>query len=186
MKEKSIEEQIFSKAQAAKRLARYMSSTADLVENQIEKARSKGAFDNLPGAGKPLNIEENPYVDPEMRMALKILKDNDFAPYWIELGKEIEADWIEIRRKTDYFKRSAKQTLSKDIIAAKKERFEKRKELFYHEIREKINATHMKIIDYNLHCPTYKQGRSNINPEFEIEKLIKEIEEAVNNSLNNK
>jgi DnaJ family protein C protein 28 len=91
--DKSIEEEIKLKAQKSRKLARYMSSTQDLVENQIRKAMENGEFDNLAGTGKPLRFEENPYEPPELRMIHKILKDNDFAPYWIELGKEIDQDW---------------------------------------------------------------------------------------------
>ena len=60
MADKSLEEEIKVKAQQARHLARYMSSTEDLVENQILKAQQEGKFDNLPGAGQPIDLEENP------------------------------------------------------------------------------------------------------------------------------
>ena len=86
MAERSIEEEIKIKAQQGKRLARYMSSTQDLVENQIRKAQERGEFNNLKGSGKPISLEENP-LSPRIAHDLKILKDNDFAPYWIELQR---------------------------------------------------------------------------------------------------
>lgn len=180
MSERSLEEEIKIKAQQGKRIARYMSSTADLVENQIEKARSQGAFNNLPGAGKPLNLEEdNPFVDPAMRMSLKILKDNDFAPYWIELGKDIDKALFNYQKHIDYFKRSTAQILSKSCQQRKKERFDKRKELFYHESRQRLVDISKKILDYNLHCPTFRLGRANLDPEEEMKQLQFEIEEYV-------
>lgn len=69
-----MEEQVKIKAQQNRKLARYMSSTADLVENQIMKAQERGEFENLTGQGKPLRFEENPYEAPELRMIFKILK----------------------------------------------------------------------------------------------------------------
>ena len=48
----SLEEEIKIKAGKARRLARYMSSTEDLVEQQILQAQERGEFDNLSGAGK--------------------------------------------------------------------------------------------------------------------------------------
>ncbi|MCX5781036.1 MAG: DUF1992 domain-containing protein [Firmicutes bacterium] len=78
MSERSIEEEIKIKAQQNKKIARYMSSTEELVENQIQKARERGDFDNLEGIGKPLDLSENPYEPPEMRMVMKILKNSDF------------------------------------------------------------------------------------------------------------
>ena len=105
MADKSLEEEIKVKAQQARHLARYMSSTEDLVENQILKAQQEGKFDNLPGAGQPIDLEENPYEPPEMRMAFKILKENDFAPRWIELGKEVDHDLQCFWKEVDYFRR---------------------------------------------------------------------------------
>lgn len=105
MREKDLEEEIMIRAQQNRKLARYMSSTQDLVEEQIRKARERGDFDNLEGAGKPLKFDENPYEPVELRMAFKILKDNDFAPYWIELGKDIDAALEKLQQEIDYFKR---------------------------------------------------------------------------------
>lgn len=62
-----------------------------LVEEQIQEAMRKGAFENLPGAGKPLCLPRNPYLDPEMEIAFKILQDHGFAPEWIEADKEVRA-----------------------------------------------------------------------------------------------
>jgi len=41
----------------------------------MAQAVKRGEFDNLEGAGKPLNLEEDPYEPYELRMAHKILKD---------------------------------------------------------------------------------------------------------------
>ena len=105
MTERHIEEEIKIRAEQNRKLARYMSSTQDLVEEQIRKAQERGDFNRLKGAGKPLDLYENPYEPPELRMAFKILKENDFAPYWIELGKEIEADMERFNKEVAYFKR---------------------------------------------------------------------------------
>lgn len=63
-----------------------------LVERRIEEARDKGKFKNLKGEGAPQQIEENPYEDPETRVAYKILSNAGFCPPWIELTKQIDAD----------------------------------------------------------------------------------------------
>ncbi|MCO6411867.1 MAG: DUF1992 domain-containing protein, partial [Thiogranum sp.] len=44
----------------------------------------QGVFDNLPGKGKPLNLNEDPNEPPEMRMATKILKNNELPPPWLD------------------------------------------------------------------------------------------------------
>lgn len=62
-----------------------------LVEEQIQEAMRKGVFEHLPGAGKPLHLPRNPYLDPEMEIAFKILQDHGFAPEWIEVDKDVRA-----------------------------------------------------------------------------------------------
>ncbi|HWQ74813.1 MAG TPA: DUF1992 domain-containing protein [Syntrophomonas sp.] len=176
MSEKDLEEEIMLKAQQNRKLARYMSSTRDLVEEQIRKARERGDFDNLAGAGKPLDLEENPFEPAEMRMAFKILKDNDFAPYWIELGKEIDAALEKLRQEIDYFKRYTQLFWADRRDERARQAYEKKKELFYMEREADLVKIDKKILDYNLHCPTYRQGRSNLVVAQEMEKIIREIE----------
>ncbi len=60
MADRSVEDEVIIKLQQARKLARYMSSTQDLVESQIIKAQQRGDFDNLAGAGKPLDLDEIP------------------------------------------------------------------------------------------------------------------------------
>ncbi len=62
------------------------------IGRQIEQAQKDGAFDNLPGKGKPLNLNANPNADPEMQAAFQLLSDNDFALPWIEKGRQIDKD----------------------------------------------------------------------------------------------
>jgi DnaJ family protein C protein 28 len=50
----------------------------------------RGAFDNLRGKGKPLNMRENPLVAKEWRMAYSMLEQEGFALPWMEDRKEIE------------------------------------------------------------------------------------------------
>ena len=184
MAEKSLEEEIKIQAQKSKKLARYMSSTQDLVENQIRQAMEKGEFDNLEGAGKPLHFEENPYEPPEIRMIHKILKDNDFAPYWIELGKEIDRDWDKILKEIDYFKRYTSMMMSSKRDKAALNRYEGKKAYFFSERRRDLEKISKKIIDYNLHCPTFRMGRANLLVEDEMFKIIIAVETLIESLLN--
>jgi hypothetical protein len=60
-----------------------------LAEQRIADAQQRGEFDNLPGAGKPLVIEDEPFASPEERMVNKILKNAGCAPEGVMLRKEI-------------------------------------------------------------------------------------------------
>ena len=58
------------------------------IDQQIREAQARGAFDNLPGRGRPLDLTPNPYAR-DQELAFKILKDAGYAPEWIELDKAI-------------------------------------------------------------------------------------------------
>jgi hypothetical protein len=63
-----------------------------LAERKIEQAMREGKFDNIEGAGKPLDLEPLP-ADENARMrwwALKILKQNDITPDEVRWRKEID------------------------------------------------------------------------------------------------
>lgn len=47
-----------------------------LTEERIRKAYEDGEFENLPGYGKPLELEDLSHVPPEMRMAYKMMKNS--------------------------------------------------------------------------------------------------------------
>ena len=59
------------------------------VEDRIQKAQDEGVFDNLPGKGKPLNLEDDSSVPEDLRMAFKVLKNARCLPIEMELRKEI-------------------------------------------------------------------------------------------------
>jgi len=58
------------------------------IDQQIREAQERGEFDDLAGAGQPLDLVENPYAQ-ERELAFKILKDSGYAPEWIELDKAL-------------------------------------------------------------------------------------------------
>lgn len=60
-----------------------------IVEERIRDAALRGDFDDLPGKGKPLELEDDRHVPEELRLAYKILKNAGCVPAEIELQNEI-------------------------------------------------------------------------------------------------
>jgi hypothetical protein len=61
----------------------------DLVaEEKIREAIRAGAFDDLPGAGKPLALDDDRMIPEDLRMAYRILKNAGFVPPEVEARKE--------------------------------------------------------------------------------------------------
>jgi hypothetical protein len=66
-----------------------MSYLSRVVEERIREAQKNGAFDNLPGQGKPLQLEDQSLVPEDLRMAYHILKNAHVLPPEAEVQKEI-------------------------------------------------------------------------------------------------
>jgi Domain of unknown function (DUF1992) len=60
-----------------------------LVEKKIQEAMASGAFDDLPGAGQPLDLTDDALVPEELRVAYRILKNAGFVPPEVEALNEI-------------------------------------------------------------------------------------------------
>jgi Domain of unknown function (DUF1992) len=64
-------------------------SLEKMLDEQIEKAIAEGKFDNLEGAGKPLDLDDYFAAPEDIRAGYTLLKNNDFVPEEVELLKEI-------------------------------------------------------------------------------------------------
>jgi hypothetical protein len=60
-----------------------------LVEQKIIEAVARGELDHLPGAGRPLDLDDDPLVPEELRVAYRILKNAGFVPPEVETLNEI-------------------------------------------------------------------------------------------------
>lgn len=71
------------------------------IDCAIDEAAARGAFDDLPGKGKPLVWETE--GDDEMWLAHHLLKGQGFQPAWIERLKGIDAEAAAIAARVDAF-----------------------------------------------------------------------------------
>jgi hypothetical protein len=61
-----------------------------IAERKIEEAIAAGVFDNLPGLGKPIDLDSDTSLPPHERWAAKLLKDAGALPEWVEIDREVE------------------------------------------------------------------------------------------------
>jgi DnaJ homologue, subfamily C, member 28, conserved domain len=60
------------------------------ADEKIKEAMARGEFDNLPGKGKPLDLDAYFATPEHLRMGYSILKSADMIPEEMELLREIE------------------------------------------------------------------------------------------------
>jgi hypothetical protein len=84
-------------------------SFSRIAENRIREAMEQGEFDNLPGAGEPLSLEEYFATPEDVRMAYSVLKNANCRPLEVELLNEIARLEQALAAATDDSTRAARQ-----------------------------------------------------------------------------
>src|SRR5687767_3368579 len=72
-----------------------------LVEEKIREAMADGEFDNLPGRGKPLNLDAYFATPEDMRISYSVLKNAGVIPEQAELLKEVESLRLDLEQSVD-------------------------------------------------------------------------------------
>lgn len=63
----------------------------ELIERRIDEARRQGAFDGLPGGGKPMDLDDDRLVPEELRVAFRILKNAGYVPPEVEALRDLDS-----------------------------------------------------------------------------------------------
>ena len=61
----------------------------NMAEQRILEAQRAGAFDNLPGKGQPLELEDLSWVPEDLRISYHVLKNAHVLPPEVELLKDV-------------------------------------------------------------------------------------------------
>ena len=146
------------------------------VNKQIEAAMERGEFANLPGKGKPLKFDTNPFLTPQARMTNRLLKENGFAPRWVELEKEIKQEKTQLERILANLKGRRERLAA--IVQQHPHRHEAVSRSFEHErargieqYSEKLENLNRKIQRVNLLMPTRNRQYALINRTESINRF---------------
>lgn len=140
-----------------------------LVDQKIREAMEQGEFDNLPGKGAPVDFSENPFEDPELRLAHRLLRNAGFAPSWIEERKDIDAEFLVARTNLARKWTIYQKALGTTHEASARIRWEKALTSF----RQHATQLNRRIAAWNLKVPAAGFQRKKIDAEKEIEGIQK-------------
>lgn len=119
-----------------------------LIDEIIQDAMRKGQFDNLPGAGERLKLDDDLLVPSEQRLAYKLLRDNGYAPDWMAEGQSLDAT-------RDQLIRDLRRANGSQQIAA---------------LREQAAKYNRQVLNYNLKVPSGVAHKRHFNFEAELSK----------------
>lgn len=114
-----------------------------IVEQRIREAQEKGEFDNLPGRGRLLSLEDDRHIPEDLRLAYKVLKNADCLPPEVEEKREIrqmedllaaipdERERYKLIKKINY-------KIMKLNVMGKKSPLLEEKQIYYRKLVDKI------------------------------------------------
>ena len=142
-----------------------MNRLESLTEKKLREAIESGEFDDLPGKGEPIDLEENPFEDPDLRVVHRLLRNAGFAPAWIEERKDIDAELEAARTKLSrawtLFGSGAETASDLEWQRSVK------------EFREKVAELNQRTRIYNLKAPAAVFHRHHIDADKIIDTIIR-------------
>jgi hypothetical protein len=148
-----------------------MNRHESFVERIIREAIEQGRFKDLQGKGQPLDLRENPFEDPDLRMVHRLLRNAGFAPPWLEESKEIDAELEQAR---------SKLTRAWNIFDGKCGlRVHYELERANDDFRKQVVQLNKRIEVYNLRVPAAVFQKSRIDAE----KLLSDMCETFVNQI---
>ncbi len=138
-----------------------------IVEEKIQKAIEEGAFDDLPGKGRPLNLDEAPFEDPDMRLAHHLLRSSGYTLPWIAERREIEND---IRGARSCLARSWRWYRAAGRGDWAHGEWQRALDAF----RRQVEGINVRIRNYNLVVPVSAAQRQLLDSEREVGAITAE------------
>lgn len=133
-----------------------MKNWQTLIEQKVKEAIGDGDVSHLPGAGKPLNLDDDIYTPKHMRVTFKVMKDNNVAPDWMMTGKALEQieDKLlkQIAIRASRYQREYSQALRKGSILEEIQ-IEDSWKAYIAEFSERIERYNKEVLTYNLSVP---------------------------------
>ncbi|HMO53109.1 MAG TPA: DUF1992 domain-containing protein [Tepidiformaceae bacterium] len=141
------------------------------IESQIQEAMAAGAFDNLPGAGKPQEFTLAEQLAGDNWLGFKMLQNGGMVPVWLDAGREIEKDLERLQRIDDNHASLCAQAARhghwdafRPSIARARERYEE----LARQVRKKQDR-------FNNDAPGPRTQRPALWVEYHLERLDRRV-----------
>ena len=157
-----------------------MKKWQDIVDQLVKSVIGDGDISHLPGAGRPLQLQDESHTPAELRAAHKIMNDNKLLPDWVAAGHAL--DQMEENLRLQIRKRAARYAKDKSAaqsVAVLKSLVEieedwKRYKL---EFSDRIGRYNREALIYNLKVPSGIAHKQILNSSDLIERALHTLSE---------
>ena len=136
----------------------------------IDEQAAQIDINTLPGKGKPLNLNRNPYADEADELANSLLKNAGFTLPWIEDSRKIDAELAAARAKL-VRARDEYHEMRDAQICAGHQWVEGSWQAALREFRQAVENINRQIRDFNLKAPNVNVHKFVIRVDEELARL---------------
>lgn len=164
-----------NKDESASKLQKYYGKRfEEYVGEQIREAMERGEFDNLPGAGKPLHLDIDPYAG-DKAVGYHLLKNHGYAPKEIELAREIRTEFEQASARLGRLRHQSRSLRTRRVPP-----FPSEKRAFNNAVQKTASAYEQALLDLNRKILTLNVMAPPIMHQqmYDVEKLVQEFRES--------
>jgi DnaJ homolog subfamily C member 28 len=141
-----------------------------VLDRILREARERGEFDNLPGTGQPLNLEEDPWAG-EWALAYRVLKQAGETLPWIALGKQIDADMERLAGLLDLAAKRLSHRRTLVWTDDERQRYEAERARYRAGYLDAAARLDQKLADFNLQVPSWRLQRGRLSSRVAAERF---------------
>lgn len=120
------------------------------IDDELRRMLEKIDFSKHPSAGKPLKLPDDPNTPDDMKLAHKIMMDNNVIPDWIMESNELD---------------SAREKLRTRILSAHA------KGGVPHQLYDEVVGFNKRVLTFNLKAPQGVRHKLFLDVDKEIDRL---------------
>ncbi len=155
-----------------------MDRWARIVDHLLGEVIGDGDVSDLPGAGKPLSLNEDSHTPPDQRAAFKLMQDNEVVPEWMTLAKSVEQSEAGIRAEIES---RAKDWAPPALTAGKSAsagQANRKRTRYVNQLEERIERHNRDVILHNLKAPRGIAHRSMLNSDQLFKQALAKAKRA--------
>jgi DnaJ family protein C protein 28 len=148
-----------------------------IVEKILREAQANGKFDNLPGSGRPLKLDDA-NENSEDWAANHLLQNQNLRPAWLEEDLAIQAELEQARKKLRrthgwyQTERAQLQNATSETAIRQREWAEAEWRRTQTEFRESLAQLNLRQRNLNLKVPLERFQRRLLDVEAELAQII--------------
>jgi hypothetical protein len=145
------------------------------LDQHMQSLIGDGNVSHLSGSGKRLALDENTYEPSTMRLANRMMKDNNVLPPWMQLGRELEEEHDNILSRLSRLVRTYQGQLA-DAKRAGNDALVLEIEAWWQtacqRVREQVQLYNRRILTFNITLPRNFEQRLQLQADEEIRKAL--------------